>query len=366
MDLLAAINEFASGNPENATVVTDRLRSFLWRYLAGFVREAADREDVSSEVIARLWGRRGNLVFPTLGAFWAYVAKTARSVALNRARSHLPVEQLDEELSAADVEFLDTIAEASEDRERLYALADEVWLGVSGQAGRRENQARLLAAQLFFLHQRSVIEIAELLFEPGEEAVNRIGQWLSDESLLLALCFDQLYFENDKLAAHVLDPMHPASASALDEATRHVLCEDASSPFLDWTPLEVRLLLLRYRNGLLAEKILQLVPAVTREELQVLFDRSELLAPFKSIASRLKASIMANGATTEPLKSPGLYKRLVFQYHAADELPHRQILERTCPVAEVGTFSLTEGMLNVWLSNGRLFTQLAAQAKGIG
>ncbi|HLK14373.1 MAG TPA: sigma-70 family RNA polymerase sigma factor, partial [Fimbriimonadaceae bacterium] len=215
MELLAAVNAFASGKPEHAPVVMERLRTFLWRYLAGYAPDASDREDIIAEVHLRLWGRKGKLEFPTLGAFWAYTAKTARSIALNRIRSEIPTEEFDEQLSVEDGEFVDTIAEASGDRERLYALADELWLGTeaSGSAGR----TRLLALQLYYLHGQSVQEIAELLVGSTMGDRRQVSGWLEDGALLLGLCYHESYFDNDRLAAHVLDSKNPPTSTELDQ-----------------------------------------------------------------------------------------------------------------------------------------------------
>lgn len=360
MELLAAVNGFVRGEAEHAALVTDRLRSFLWRYLASSVRDVTDREDVIAEVVARLWRRTGHLSFPTLGAFWAYAAKTARSVAMNRSRANVPVEPYDEELTGEDATFVDTVAVATQDRARLYALADELWLGLHEEPDDPNGRTRLLAAQLYFLHRRPVSEIAAVLLGTSPSGANRVAAWLEEDSVLLALCFDQLYYENDRLAAYLLNPENPPPPAYLDELARPERAVELGG----WSPGQVRMLLLRYRNGLLKEKILQLLPGCKGEELQALFDRCAARMPFSRCTVQLKGAFLETGVKFEALKSPGLYRRLVFQYYAADELPHRQILERAGPVAEASGYSLTEAMLNVWLSNGRLFTQLAAHAKG--
>jgi hypothetical protein len=59
------------------------------------------------------------------------------------------------------------------------------------------------------------------------------------------------------------------------------------------------------------------------------------------------------------LGTSGLWQRLAFQYRYQDELTHRDIQDRTDPPASLVAYSITLGMLNVWLSNGRLLTQLA-------
>lgn len=360
MDLLTAVNSFVSGSEAHASLVTDRLHAFLWRYLATYVRDDSDREDVIAEVVARLWRRQGNLHFPTLGTFWAYTAKAARSVAMNRTRSTVQVEPFDEELAADDVAFVDTVADLSHERELLYVLADALWLGST--LDQTEARTRLLAAQFYYLHDRPVAEIANLLVGPDPAAGRRVSNWLTEDGVLLSLCFDRLYYGNDRLTAVLLDPDAQLDERQLDDIAR----ANGARSCGQWTGLEVKLLLLRYRNGLLKEKILQLEPDLNPEQLLTLFDRFAKLLPFSSTAEQLKDLLLKHGVSSNLLTNPGLFKRLVFQYHASDELPQRQILERAGPVAQAAGYSLTEAMLNVWLSNGRLFTQLAAFAKEHG
>jgi hypothetical protein len=118
----------------------------------------------------------------------------------------------------------------------------------------------------------------------------------------------------------------------------------------------------RYRNGLSTTKILQMDPELTPAVVEGALTKCRERLPFRRIAAKVSDGLRSSRAPFDPLRSPGLWKRLAFQYHTFHELPHKQILERTEPAAHEGGFVLTAGMLNVWLSNGRLFQQLASYA----
>ena len=59
----------------------------------------------------------------------------------------------------------------------------------------------------------------------------------------------------------------------------------------------------------------------------------------------------------------GLWQRLVLEVYCKDTTQHRDIFDRLSPPASFAPYHLTLGMLNVWLSNGRLFAKLAAHIK---
>ena len=102
---------------------------------------------------------------------------------------------------------------------------------------------------------------------------------------------------------------------------------------------------------------------LSKESVEVAVEKFRNRIPLPGIAKKLVRSFETRHAPVAPLKSPGIWKRLVFQYHVFNELPQRQISEFLSPAASVVGYSLTTGMLNVWLSNGRLFAQLATYVR---
>jgi hypothetical protein len=265
-------------------------------------------------------------------------------------------EELDEESTQTDTQAIQTFAGYRYDREMLYRLADELWLGIKPEMGERERRRRLLAAQLFYIHRQSSNEIIAIL---GTEPLDRatLDDWLSDGPTLRDLSFSELFVENEALAAYILQLDSEMSLADLDRLER------SSDPPNGWTWPEVRLILVRYRNGLITEKILQLFPENSQADLDSLFKRCAELLPFAERARSLRQNLTERRVGTASVAEDGLWKRLVFGYYAACDLPHKQILERTEPPATVLGFRLTEVTLSGWLSNGRLLSQLAKFAE---
>lgn len=81
--------------------------------------------------------------------------------------------------------------------------------------------------------------------------------------------------------------------------------------------------------------------------------------PFVEIMYRMNRDVGSIKGAREQLVSRGLWNRLVFQYFCHNALTHRDIHERIAPAGEVVGYEVTLAMLNVGLSNGRLFKQLA-------
>jgi hypothetical protein len=86
--------------------------------------------------------------------------------------------------------------------------------------------------------------------------------------------------------------------------------------------------------------------------------------PFLIRARELKKKLRSCGLETRLLSSMDLWRRLAFQYYAADALPHRHILERTSEPAEISGYGLNAGILNAWLSNRRILAQLVDYLRG--
>lgn len=275
-----------------------------------------------------LWQRRQELEFSDLGSFWAYSRKVARSHAFKR-RTELYIAEV-EEVPDRDLDLIHRMAVLSQDRERLYAAADELWL--RGTLSGKEGATRLLAAQFIVLHLLSVDEVLTILSPYGKLRREDIEQWLKDLSLLLNLCYKELYWENQCLLQYLF-----------------------SSGVLHWPMEEREVVRLRYGNGLSDDKIRQMCPSVKASALADVKKRCFLLMPYNGVAPNLALKCEPR----KPIQEPGLWRRLVFQYACHDELPHKHILERAgTPASEAG-IRLTAAMLNAWLSNGRIYIELA-------
>jgi len=336
-------------------------RSRLEAWLLPFCRGSDDREDLLQEVGIRVWKSRESFEVRGINYWWAFLKQIAVRCGIDLIRSPEPeiasdpenIERIPDEELFVFVALVDYLG----DRDRLYRLADKVWLGPRPA----DHSRRILAAKLFYVDGLPWPQVCDLLSRgfPGREPLGReaLDDWLSDQVLLRYLACEALYLSNEKLAYQLLD-IHPDGRESFEK-----LVEMASSGSLGWTKDEAYVILWRYRYGKLAEQIGHMSDCVLKkQDMQEVFDRCRQNFPFLSMMRQLKGTYDQSPAAKGTLGQSQIWKRIVFQYFAADELPHRDIHDRTAPAAELAGYSLTMGMLNVWLSNGRLFRQLAQQA----
>jgi len=224
----------------------------------------------------------------------------------------------------------------------------------------------VLAAQWYFFDLIQVDEILALLPEGLWCSRETLVRWLADSDLCLHVAFAEVYRSNDELVAFILQPGSPMTSSELEKAVTQVFRTGSKDGVGDKGPLESRVLIRRYRNGMITEKIVQLEPLAEPKEVSRILSHSADILPFGRLAQRVSSTFARVGITPPPLARQSLYRRLAFQYFASDELPQKQILDRIQPVAEVGSQHITSGMLNVWLSSGRLISQLAQYVKERG
>ncbi len=184
-----------------------------------------------------------------------------------------------------------------------------------------------------------------------------LDEWLGSKPVLRELSYVCFYRKNDDLIGHLLRPVRPLTSAEVSDWYKAAL-EQTLEPPDGWHWNEVLTAILKYRNGLSESKISQSTGlAMTCVEGALEKCRSRL--PFADEAKALGRSLRSGHAPINPLKEPGTWKRLVFQFSVANELPQRHILECLGPPAAISGYSITAGMLNVWLSNGRLLAQLA-------
>lgn len=338
-----------------------RSRTRLEAWLLPFCRGSDDREDLLQEVGIRVWRSRESFEVRGINYWWAFLKQIAVRCGIDLVRSPEPeiasdpenIERIPDEDLFVFVALIDYLGE----RDRLYRLADQVWLGPRPS----DHNRRVLAAKLFYVDGLPWQQVCDLLSSgyPGREPLRRDGldEWLSDQVLLRYLACESLYLSNDKLADRLLG-IQPRGRESFED-----LVEMASKSTETWTSDEAYVILWRYKYGKLVEQIGYMPGCVLKkEEMQEVFDRCRQNFPFLSMMRQLKEMFDRSPSAKGTLGQSQIWKRMVFQYFAADELPHRDIHDRTAPAAEMAGYSLTMGMLNVWLSNGRLFRQLAQQA----
>jgi hypothetical protein len=163
-----------------------------------------------------------------------------------------------------------------------------------------------------------------------------LDRWLSDPALLRYLCYTELYIPAEQLAG--------------------LLRAEAS-----WVPAEAEVIGWIAR-GLTFERIADRRDCpLPPEELSDLRVRLRAALPFRRRMRELLRAVRERaGIDAAPhLARTGLWQRLAFQYRYWDDLPHRDIQERVAPPAEEVNVEVNAGMLNVWLSGGRLLGRLA-------
>ncbi len=360
MDASRTLEAFLSAEPSTAREAFDRLSPRIGRFVHECLRSVlaseSDRDDAVASVLVRLWKYRSSFEFKGDGAWWAFVAKVARNCAYAQLgkpqAADIPAEYPDHEQRALDI-----AAVSASERESLYRVADEVWLKVPADRSRSERNHRLLAAQLFYLDGLKWDEVCSIIGTNQPVTRQMLDGWLSDHSVLLDAAYHALYWSNDRLTGYLLRPNMPLASVELDKLNSG---DRSNITNLQDSDQSVRVIILRFRYGLISDKIAQMEPTIDRNDIESIIARAISTLPIPELVDELNRTFALNRAFDGLLTDAGLWKRLVFQYHASHELPHRQIFERTEPAATKAGYRLTLGMLNVWLSNGRLFNELGA------
>ena len=354
-----ALDRFADADDKAAQAAFVTLeaaaRPLIDAYLRNNCRviEGQDRADLIQETLIRLWNARAGFMNRGTGPWRAMLRRTAFRCFIDRLRreSRLPVASEWDENQIPDKDRLPAQAVlAALAADRLSHLADCLLLELDASLPPEHLERRLLAAQLFYLDGEPWHEVLYLLGPgmPGTPALDRaqLDAWLADPATLRHLAYRTLFMENQPLAAYL-----------------------SRAPVTDsWTPDEQRIIRWRYGNGLLEEQIaLRNDCPIARAEIRALCERCEALFPFKECMEALLHRLTAfSGEGQEPLRQglarPGLWQRLAFEYRYREDLAHRDIQSRTRPAAQVLGTDVTEGMLNVWLSNGRLLKRLGTFA----
>lgn len=354
------------------------LRSYLQKksaFALGLL-SAEDREDLIQTVLLKIWGRpfsnRG------VAAWYQYLQKTADFTYVDMVRARrkeTPVEEpeerreTDEALQAAE-ELIESLHQAML-QGSLQEQADLELLGLDSSLTPAQRTRLLLLAQYVYLDGLTWEEIETLLppAAPGETTLTRetADEWLPHAGTLRSLAYHELYYSNDALTCHLLGWEEGRRSGALDACERMACAALTGDPPTDpppagWTWQEVALLFWRYRHALHLEQITQRQDCpFSPEEIQTILVRTASLLPFKKRMQKLLTCLRRANVRSAPeiLGMPGLWQRLAFQYRYADDLPLRDIQERTAPAAETVNYEVKLTNLNVWLSGGRLLRRVA-------
>ena len=367
-DILAA---FCSQDELTSTHAFEKLsvltRRGLHSYLRVKLHSLDAREDIVQEVLRRIWSRRNQFQNRGPSAWWRLVKQAADQCRIDYVRKIGAERAWDDsetgDVPAAEQLMVDDLLDTISDRENLYRNADELWLGFDIRLSEQQRTRRTLAAQLFYIEGMAWDDICAILNRKGQgPSVTRaeLDVWLGSAATIRGLAFRMLYQSNDELAGHLLG-IEGASEADLNQITVQAMSSDLPIALDNrWTREETRIILWRYRDAerqdrILAHELCQL----DKTELADLFDRCLNCFPFVPLMKRLCDQLSKWPKAQQELMDQGLWQRLVFEYYCRDTTQHRDIYERTAYAAELAPYHLTVGMLNVWLSNGRLMAKLA-------
>jgi len=367
MDESAALEIFAGADEDAAWQAWERLRALSRRYLEKCLRDWGchspdDQQDVIHNAFLKVWNARARFQNRGVAAWRAYVKMIAHRCFIDqlRERQRLPMVEGEEEEDWSQVsdEEMPTVVSLINRLlgNELFHFASVLWLGLDPALPEEVHHRQLLAAQLYYLDGDSWEQVCDTLPSLTRETLD---EWLSHPGVIRYLTYQELYYSNESLARHLLN----APAADLDELMRQATrAASEVAPPPGWTWEEVKVILWRYRNGLLMEQILQRLDCpYPREDLRALLDRLTGLLPFSSQMAKVLSALDRAPGLDAPavLGGRSLWQRLAFQYRYWDDLAHRDIQERTQPSAGQVGYEVKLDVLNVWLSNGRLLRQLA-------
>lgn len=343
------LQAFAGPDSAKAKRVYERLSPSCRRLLQNYFKhkcgidDATRREDLEQTVLVRLWEKRQSFKPQGEAAWYGYVRRIAFNCFIDDCRRRhaapLPEGDVLESLPDTDLAIVEAVL-AALDNGVFFETADQVLLDDNAPLAPGEAAQSLLAAQYFYLDGEPWETVVALLRGTYGKPVTRrtMDAWLTDPRVIRRLVFGQLYWENVALSDYLLQ-LHKGAG-----------------------PEEAQAIQWRYRYGLLPDHIEQRKDcSLSSENLKALFDRCGTLFPFREVMVTLHMRLKRGGVSMPRILSAdnSVWQRLAFQYRYSDQLPHRDILERTQSSAEVVGFKLNSGMLNVWLANARLLEKVA-------
>ena len=367
--LLAA---FSGPDEPKAARAFEELSVLTRRGLNSYLRERLHseeaREDVIQDVLRRIWTRRLQFENRGAAAWWSLVKLAAEQCRVDLVRKVGSEVTWDEaevgEVPSDEMSSVDAVLQDLNDANELYRAADELWLGFDPSLSDAERARRTLAAHLFFNLNMEWHQVSDVLNRGKPSETVKRGQldaWLANPATIRSLAFRTLYLDNAGLTACLLQ-LPSDEPSELQKVRMQAMTQNPTdNPSGNWTWTEIRVILWRYRDAERVDRILARESCVyDKQEIQAIFDRCLAEFPFPKIMERLCTSLTKWPKARQELTESGIWQRLVFEIYAKDTTQHRDIHDRTSPAASLAPYSLTPGMLNVWLSSGRMFAKLAS------
>ncbi|HLO99105.1 MAG TPA: hypothetical protein VK171_10970 [Fimbriimonas sp.] len=313
----------------------DPIQSELTKYLVSKISNPQDREEIIANSCIRIWNVRRKFKAESVGAWFLHIRRICWWAAIDHLRTKQEHDAF-EDHGKQDESFEEATSASAKARRRLHNLADQVWLGWDASVSPLDRKRRVLAAQLFYLHDRKWSEIACVVRLRPERDRELFDDWISQKPTLLHLSFKEFHASNQELCEILLGKRPVMSASA----------EHRYRP-VNWTPEEIEFVRYRFQYGV--------EPAHFSEEFaQRVTEACLKLFPFIDRFERVEKKIMRPLDQNSLLSSVGLWKRIVFHYHAVNDIKYKHIQERVEPIANRGGQKMNENTMQAWLSSGRL------------
>src|SRR5690349_6246496 len=210
-------------SPEVAEKALNRIRPRVGRVLTRLLKNMStsdqDSEEIVQDALTKLWQKRLHVKFRSEGRFWGYLSLIARRERYRRRQPSFEPEPTD--ISDRDAEDVEAVAQNSVTRQRLQAIADELWLRAPIDESDDQRNQRILAAQLLIVEETEWEEICDLLRHSAYVSRDQVDQWARDPSTLLSLAYRQVFFGNDALAGYLLSPQTPLDETEVQEFIRN-------------------------------------------------------------------------------------------------------------------------------------------------
>lgn len=312
-----------------------------------------DAEDIVQIVFTRILKNWNRLEFQSVASWYAYLYEATRNAC--RDRKIISNEEIRSDVPDLQPNAEELIGKIL-DSERLFQMADQVWLGKPPS----DAVPKCLAARCLFVEGVPADDILSIL--GSSSAIDwpanseELEHWVSDVWVIRKVAFGFLYMPNDALVAILLGQPHLHS-SEIDLIGRFALKRDAREMAIGgWTWGEVQYLLLRFRYGIpKTQALAKLAQRVSPEDATKINAKCRRLFPFEQVMVNVWGRLEGNSHRELALQKNPIWKRLVFQYFVGHELPQDDILDRVSPPAAIAGYPLNS--INAWVA-GRLADDL--------
>lgn len=324
------------GSDDSAREALDALKPIIDRFILARTRDQELADSIYSCIYSKIWNGRRSFKFSGLGGWWFYLQRIVDSCLIDlNDRNNKQPETV--ELTDQDVAVGDELDGAWETLLSMRKLADRRWIGVPAKWSEKQRYRALLAAQLHYLEHLPYQEILDAVGTNSSIDRKKLDALLVMPHVLRDLAFHEIY-----ISCQDLEPLVRASASKrieLNESHEYVLKY--------WIKFGMSKRMISERLGrsfdfsAFQDAVVELGP----------------FFPFADITRSLMACLGSSSASRQEVLRP-VWKRLAFEYKYFDDLSTAHLLERIGSAAEVLGERITLGVLNGWIDNKRLLTEL--------